>query len=68
MSLLVMLPTEQCEDGVKDGFCQQLDVAKHKTGLLVVVLGEFNARFGKAVSKVVGQFALSQSTSDNGVD
>ena len=60
-------PTEQCEEVVKDEFYQQLDVAMHKTGSLVVVLGDFNARLGKAVSKVVGQFGLSQSTSDNGV-
>ena len=60
-------PTEQCEDVVKDESYQQLDVAMHKTGSLVVVLGDFNARLGKTVSKVVGQFGLSKSTSDNGV-
>ena len=60
-------PTEQCEEVVKEEFYQQLDVAMHKTGSLVVVLGDFNARLGKAVSKVVGQFGLSKSTSDNGV-
>ena len=47
-------PTEQCEDVVKDESYQQLDVAMHKTGSLVVVLGDFNARLGTAVSKVVG--------------
>ena len=46
---------EQCEDVVKHDFYQQLDVVIHKTGSLVVVLSDFNARLGKAVSKVVGQ-------------
>ena len=59
--------TEQCEEVVKDEFYQQLDVAMHKTGSLVIVLDDFNARLGNAVSKVVGQFGLSKSTSDNGV-
>ena len=60
-------PTEQCEEVVKEEFYQQLAVAMHKTGSLVLVLGGFNARLGKVVSKVVGQFSLSKSTSDNGV-
>ncbi|XP_062521774.1 craniofacial development protein 2-like [Corticium candelabrum] len=60
-------PTEIFEEIVKDEFYQQLHVAMHKTGSLVVVLGDFNARLGTVVSKVVGQFDLSQSTSDNGV-
>ena len=46
---------EQCEDVVKHDFYQQLDVVIHKTGSLVVVLSDFNARLGKAVLKVVGQ-------------
>ena len=59
-------PAEKCEEVVKDEFYQQLDVAMHKTGSLVVVLGDFNARLGKAFSKVFGQFGLS-SHPHNGV-
>ena len=51
--IVCYVPTEQCEDVVKDEFYQQLGVAMHKTRLLVVVLGDFNASFGKAISKVV---------------
>ena len=60
-------PTEQSEDEEKDLYYQQLDLAMQKTGSLVIVLGDFNARIGQKRSPLTGDFGLAKTTSDNGM-
>ena len=42
-------------------------LSKQKTGSLVIVLGDFNARIGQKRSPLTGNFGLAKTTSDNGM-
>ena len=49
-------PTEQSEDEERDLYYQQLVLSKQKTGSLVIVFGNFNARIGQKRSPLTGNF------------
>ena len=53
-------PSEQSKDEEKDLYYQQLDLAMQKTGSLVIVLGDFNARIGQKRSPITGNFGLAK--------